>query len=154
MDVALRMLSRRALSEGEIRERLVRKGFSEAQGESVIRRLAELGLVDDARLCAQLVRSYRESRGYGPLKIAWALRARRIPPPLVGEALREFFPAEEEQDAAVAALRKKFREGVPPGREGAARAYRFLTGRGFHPSTCRRAIGGVMFDIKEDEADD
>ena len=133
MTAALRMLSRRDLSEGEIRERLSVKGHSPAGAQAAIRRLRELGLVNDGELCARLVRSYRETRGYGSGKIAWALRARRFPASLIEETVREFSSAEEELAAASAALRKKFRGGFPPGREGAARAYRFLAGRGFTP---------------------
>jgi regulatory protein len=151
MGAALRMLSRRSLSEGEIRERLSGKGFPPSEASVAIRRLRELGLADDPRLCAQLVRSYREARGYGSAKIAWALRARRFPPELVEKTLRDFSSGEEELAAASAALRKKFRGGLPPGREGAARAYRFLAGRGFSPGTCRTAIGGFSFDIQEGE---
>jgi regulatory protein len=145
------MLSRRALSEGEIRERLAGKGFPHAEIAAAVRRLRELGLADDAKLCVQLVRSYREARGYGSAKISWALKARRFPPALVEETLRGSSSGEEELSAASAALRKKFRGGLPPGREGAGRAYRFLAGRGFSPGTCRTAIGGFLDDIQEGE---
>ena len=40
-----------------------------------------------------------------------------------------------------AALSKKFREGIPPGREGTAKAFRFLASRGFSIETCRKALG-------------
>jgi regulatory protein len=151
MAAALRMLSRRGLSEGEIQDRLGKKGYDPGETSAAVRRLQELGLVDDPKLCAQLARSYRESRGYGSAKIAWALRTRRFPLALIEETLRGFSSEEEELAAASAALRKKFRAGISPGREGAARAYRFLAGRGFPPGTCRRAIGGLSFDIQEGE---
>lgn len=151
MAAAMRMLSRRDLSEEEIREKLLKKGFPQAEASAAIRRLRELGLVDDPALCARLVRSYRETRGYGSAKIAWALRARRFSPALVEETVRELSSAEEELAAAFAALRKKFRGGLLPGREGAARAYRFLAGRGFPPETCRKALGGGTFGIREEE---
>lgn len=151
MRAALRMLSRRSLSEGEIRERLSKKGFPDDEAAGVIRRLRELGLADDPKLCDHLVRSYRDTRGYGSGKIAWALRARRFPPGLVEEALRNSSSAEEELAAASAALRKKLRGGLAPGREGAAKAFRFLAGRGFHPDACRKAIGDFFADIQEGE---
>ena len=151
MASALRMLSRRDLSEGEIRERLSEKGHSRAEGSAAIDRLRELGLVNDPGLCARLARSYREARGYGSAKIAWALRARRFPLSLVEETVREISSGEEELAAASAALRKKFRAGILPGREGAAKAYRFLAGRGFSPETCRRAVGRNLPEIQEGE---
>lgn len=151
MAAALRMLSRRGLSEGEIRERLAKKGISPSEVSAAIRRLQELGLVDDPELCAQLVRSYRETRSYGSAKILWVLRARHFPPALVEKTLRGSSSGEEELAAASAALRKRFRAGLPSGRQGAAKAYRFLAGRGFSPEMCRRAIGGFSFDIQEGE---
>jgi len=78
------------------------------------------------------------------------LAARRFPRGLVEEALGRIRP-DEELHAARAALAKKFREGIPPGREGAAKAYRFLAGRGFPPETCREAIRGGAADIEEGE---
>ena len=145
------MLARRALSAGEIGSRLAAKGFAEAQAAAALRRLEELGLVDDRALCAQLARSYRDVRRYGPRKIAGALRLRGFPPAMVEEVLGEVSSPEEDQAAADAALRKKFRAGLPPGREGAAKAYRFLSGRGFDPDACRRAIRGLPRDIEEGE---
>jgi regulatory protein len=145
------MLSRRSLSEGEIRERLSKKGFPDGEAAGVIHRLRELGLADDPKLCDHLVRLYRETRGYGSGKIAWALRARRFPPALVEKAMRNSSSAAEELAAASAALRKKFPGGLAPGREGAAKAFRFLAGRGFPPDACRKAIGGFFPDIQEGE---
>ena len=146
----MRMLSRRDLSEGEIRERLAKKGFPPAEAQAAIRRLRDLGLVDDPGLCARLARSYRETRGYGSAKIAWALRTRRFSPDLVEAAVRGL-SSEEETAAASAALRKKFPRGLLPGREGAAKAYRFLAGRGFPPEACRKALGGLLTEIQEGE---
>lgn len=151
MDAAMRMLARRALSEGEIRDRLVKRGFPEPRASEVICRLRELGLADDPGLCARLALDYRETRGYGPAKIAWTLRARRFPRELVEESVRYSCPPEEEAAAASAVLNKKFRGGLPQGREGAARAYRFLAGRGFSPGACRRAVGRLPKDIREGE---
>ncbi|MGE5344741.1 MAG: regulatory protein RecX [Acidithiobacillales bacterium] len=151
LSAALRMLARRALSAGEVGSRLAAKGFAEPQAAAAVRRLAELGLVDDRTLCRQLARSYRDVRRYGARKTAGALRLRRFPPAMVDEVLREVSSPAEELAAAEAALRKRFRAGLPPGREGAAKAYRFLSGRGFDPDTCRRAIGGLPRDIEERE---
>lgn len=144
------MLSRRALSEGEIRFRLGRKGYGEPEAESALRRLRELGLADDRALCGRLARQYRCDRRWGPGRIAGKLGSRKFPRGLVEEALRGIRP-EEEFSAALEALRRKFREGVLPGREGAAKAYRFLAGRGFSPGTCRRAIRVLSADIEEGE---
>ncbi len=145
------MLARRSLSAGEIGSRLAAKGFTQEQAAAAVGRLAELGLVDDRSLCLQLARAYRDVRRYGSRKIAGALRLRRFPEAMVEEVLREVASPAEDLAAAEAALRKRFRAGLPPGREGAAKAYRFLAGRGFEPDTCRRAIRARSRDIEEGE---
>jgi regulatory protein len=144
------MLSRRALSEGEIRFRLEAKGFAEEQAADVLIRLRELGLVDDRALCANLARDYRDIRRLGPRGVAGKLRLRRFPRDLVEQSVRAAFRPGEEQAAAASALGKKFPDGIPEGRTGAAKAFRFLSGRGFSPPICRQAIRGVSGDIEEE----
>lgn len=148
---ALRMLSRRALSEGEIRFRLAAKGFPQEQAEEALGRLRELGLVDDRSLCESLARGYRDVRRLGPRRIAGALLLRKFPRDMVERAVRAVSLPEEELAAASAALGRKFRGAIPGGREGAAKAFRFLSGRGFSPGTCRQAIRGLSDDISEGE---
>ena len=149
MSAAFRMLSRRALSEGEIRFRLAAKGFTEAQAADGLLRLRELGLVDDQALCADLARTYRDIRRQGPRRIAGALCLRRFPRDLVDQSVRAVFRPGEELAAAASALGKKFRDGIPEGRAGAAKAFRFLSGRGFSPQICRQAIRVLPGDIEE-----
>jgi SOS response regulatory protein OraA/RecX len=60
---------------------------------------------------------------------------------------------DEEIEAAAAALSKKFRDGVPPGREGAAKAFRFLASRGFSLETCRKALGKTMTENEPSEGE-
>ncbi|GAB4228639.1 MAG: hypothetical protein OHK0028_02410 [Deltaproteobacteria bacterium] len=135
------MLARRPLSEAEVAERLARKGVAAGEIPPVLARLRELGWVDDPALCRRLARSFQEDRRYGPARIAWKLAARRFPRDLVDAALREVASPGAVAEAAAQALRKKFREGIPPGGDGDAKAYRFLAGRGFPPGACRDAIG-------------
>ena len=145
------MLARRPLSEGEVAVRLLRKEIPESAIPPVLARLRDLMLIDDAALCRQLVRSYRETRGYGPAKIAWKLTSRGFPRPIIEEAMREECTQESIAATAIRALRKKYRDGIPPGREGASKAYRFLAGRGFPLEICRRAIGGRRAETEGEE---
>ena len=145
------MLARRPLSESELALRLSGKGVPEPVVAGTVARLRELGLLDDAALCRRLAGIYLENRRYGPAKIARSLSARRFPRDLVEAALREVASGDGVAGAAAAALRKKYRGGIPPGRENAARAYRFLAGRGFPPEVCRAAVGWRASDTPEGE---
>ena len=153
MAVALRMLSRRAVSEGELLRRLSEKGFPPADAEAALSRLRELGLADDRRLCEGLVRVYRDSRRYGRAKIVMALRRRLVPADIIDVVVRGMSGGDEEIEVATAALSKKYREGIPPGREGAAKAYRFLAARGFSLETCRKALGKRTTEPEESEGE-
>jgi regulatory protein len=153
MAVALRMLSRRPVSEGELLRRLSEKGFGRIEAEAALARLRELGLADDRKLCEGLVRVYRESRRYGRAKILAALRRRLVPPDIIEDVVRGMSGGGEEAEAAAAALARKFREGIPPGREGAAKAFRFLAGRGFSLETCRRALGRNLTENEPSEGE-
>jgi len=154
MDAALGLLARRALSEGEIGERLAARGFSEGEIAAARERLRELGLVDDRDLALRLARSLRDARGAGPLKVAAALRRRLIPRSLAEEAVRAAFAEGEEFRAAAAALGRRWRGAVLEDRKEAARAYRFLAGRGFSPEACRRAVAERFRHIPDEEAGD
>jgi len=143
------MLARRPLSEGEVALRLAGKGVTEPEVAAALSLLRELGLLDDPGLCRQLAGSYQEGRRYGPAKIARALAVRRFPRELVEATVREVASPGAVAEAARRALQKRFREGIPPGREGAAKAYRFLAGRGFPPDTCRAAIGRRRSEFPE-----
>jgi len=143
------MLARRPLSEGEVALRLEDKGVRASDVPAVLARLRDLRLLDDAALCRQLARTYREGRMYGPVKIAWKLSSRGFPRSVIEEALGQECLPEGVADAAARALGKKFCGGIPPGREGAAKAYRFLAGRGFPPDACRKAIGRRMAENPE-----
>ena len=130
---------------------MLRKKIPESAIPPVLARLRDNGLLNDPDLCRQSVRSYLENRVYGPIKIAWKLTSRGFPRSLIEEAMREVCLEEDVSAAAVLALRKKFRDGIPPGREGASKAYRFLAGRGFPPEVCRLAIGGSRTTYTEGE---
>ena len=59
---ALRALRHRDLAAAELDARLERAGFSEAERETTVERLADAGLVDDARLAARPRRGARRAR--------------------------------------------------------------------------------------------
>ena len=129
----------------------MRKDIPDSAIAPVLSRLRDLGFVDDSALCRRLVRSWRETRAYGPMKIAWKLASRGFPRALVEEAMREECMGDDVAAAAALALQKKYRSGIPPGRDGASKAYRFLAGRGFPHDVCRRAVGERRIETEGEE---
>jgi regulatory protein len=99
LDVALRLLSQRAHGEHELRCKLARRGCPVDQVDAAIRRVRELGYVDDAAFAQALVAHRAQARG--PALIAAELTARGIDRKLAGRAV-----ARLERDELAAAARR------------------------------------------------
>ena len=69
---ALNFLGYRARSEREVRDRLRRYGYGEETVGGVIRRLEELGYLDDAEFARMVARE--KARKYGPRRVSVELR--------------------------------------------------------------------------------
>ncbi len=97
-EVAFKLLGRRELTERELAERLLRKGFTESRITEVLTDLKQLGYIDDRSLCERLVKYLAVEKLQGDRRIELTLRARGVPPAIIGEALanvrKEFSEAE------------------------------------------------------------
>lgn len=100
---ALRMLDRRDYSRAELIKKLVEKGEPPSDAEAVTDRLAELGVVDDGRYAALVVRQYA-GKGYGEKRVRMELSRRGVPRALADEALAQMPEQTETLDAL---LRRK-----------------------------------------------
>ena len=127
MDFAFRMLARRARSAAEISTGLAAKGASKTVVGQVVRRLRELGYVDDEKLVADSVERWKE-RGFGLLRIQAEMRRLGL-----DDALVERLSLEERDERARARqlIEKRFSLTELRDRRGMARAARFLASRGF-----------------------
>lgn len=85
LDAGLRLLGRRAHSRAELQRKLGRRGYEEAEVERALRRLAELGYLDDRAFASAHVR--RRSSGLGPLALAAELAARGVDRAVAADAL-------------------------------------------------------------------
>lgn len=106
LDAALRFLSYRPRSEKEVRDKLLKKGFSEPFIDKVLARLAELGIIDDAAFARFWVqnRDTYSPRSHRALK--FELRSKGVERHIVDEALEETVDVET---SATAAARKKLK---------------------------------------------
>lgn len=124
LDVAAGMLHRAPMSERELEDRLVAKGYRAATAATAVARCRELGWVGDASFADDRARASRR-RGAGSLKIAAELLARGIPEAMVERVVEASLDGESEATWARRALDASGRGG------DAARAWRFLASRGF-----------------------
>jgi regulatory protein len=94
---ALRLLTTRARTRAELRQRLEDRGFEAAAVAETLDRLERVGLVDDAAL-AQTVAEGRAERGLDAPAIATELRDRGVDPAVADRAAQAAVPAEDRVD--------------------------------------------------------
>lgn len=144
--VALELLNRRALSEDELRQKLLKRGFGSKEVEQELSRLRRAGLVSDLELARMVVRSKLET-GHGRWALRAALRQRGIDVKVSERVLSELAP-EDEDGALSRALEKALSRYE--GEEASLRrqkVVRYLLGRGFGLAAALRAtefLGGEL----------
>ena len=122
---ALRILTFRALPSGEIRRRLVRKGFLAQAADEAVGALVSAGLVNDHEFALHYARTRARRFRYGPGRLARDLERLGI-------------GAGEAREAVDAALELEGVQAVDLLREAAARKLRTL--KGLDAATRRRKL--------------
>ena len=88
-DAAIKLLMRRAHSVSEMKKALARRCNDEKMVQSVLSRLKQQKLVDDARYARQFTRYRMDTRKQGQFRIARDLRARGVPDSHIESALKD-----------------------------------------------------------------
>lgn len=142
-DRGLDLLARRMHFAAELRAKLARRGYPEAEVDVAIERLAAGGFLNEQEAAHMLVRSLQR-RGYGRRRLELDLRRRGVDAAAAAVALEGVEDEDElERAGSVAARWRK----AHPARDAAALA-RHLERRGFLP----RTIGAVVFDSADEAA--
>ena len=141
---ALRTVSRRALSEKELRRKLENRGCEERETEEIILWLRTLGAVNDELLAENLARHYSQ-KSYGRRGIAAELRKRGIPEEAARRAIEETETDNTGIDAFVVA---KLR-GKTPDKKDLSRVAQMLLRRGHGWNDIKDALGRYERDLEE-----
>src|SRR5438876_2085996 len=141
LDTGLRLLARRSHSRFELRRKLGRRGYEEAEVDAAVARLVELRYLDDRSFAEGHVR--RRSATRGPLALSAELAARGIDRSLADGAVQGFDP--EAQLAAATRLVERLagRKSFAGYRELLDSAGAKVLRRGFSPGTVRTACRAV-----------
>ena len=123
---AMRLLARREHSRDELRRKLSRVATETDDVEGVIEALAQKGWLSDARYAEQAVRA--KARRFGPLKVAYALRAKGVADETIAAA---FTAAGADGAADIERVWKTRFHTLPINDRERGRQVRFLQGRGF-----------------------
>ena len=160
--LAYRLLARRAHSEEELAARLRRHGVSGAGIAATIDELKRQGYLDDAATAAQWARSWRSSKGWGPLRVRAELIRRGLDRRLAERVLAEAFPDDETEASAMQiavrlAGKPAFAKASASGGQGPVRRLAaHLSRRGFPSDLARRVAshccqGGDDVNIDHDD---
>jgi regulatory protein len=130
---ALTMLSRRELSETQIRTRLARKQFEDDEIEAAVERLRQEGTLNDRRVALAAARIESTMRHRGRSRVLQKLRSLGIDGEVAEAAVNEVFEEVDEGVLLDRALARRLR-GQPPqdlDDKGRARLVRGLAAQGF-----------------------
>ncbi len=132
---AVRIVSATAVSQKELRRRLLAKGEQEEDADAAVQWLADLNLLDDRQTARQLVQAAAR-KGYGKARIRQILYQKGVDRELWEEAMEEL---PEPDDAIDRFLAARFK-GRKPDEKETRRAVDALLRRGHSWSDIRPAI--------------
>ena len=131
--VALTMLSRRELSEAQIRTRLARKQFDHGDIDAAVERLRQDGTLNDRRVALAAARLESAIHHRGRSRVLQKLRTLGIDSEIAESAVNEVFEEVDEGALLNRALERRLRGQAPKDLDakGRARIVRGLAAQGF-----------------------
>jgi regulatory protein len=134
-DYAVAALARRSLTQTELRARLRPRAGRPADVEEVLRRLGEIGYLDDTRLSESYSRFRRDYEGLGKQRVLRELARRGVAPAVAERAVAETYAGTDELELIREHLRRKLGAGYGETRvddpKRLASLYRTLVRAGF-----------------------
>jgi regulatory protein len=140
---SLMLLSRKMLTEKQLRDKLQKENLDWQKVEEAIEKLKVWGYLDDRKYLEEYLRSKRSATSWGYWKIREKLKEKGLPEELI-ELLRELYPLEDEiQDA------KRLLENWVTTPRGAdqARLLRKLAAKGFSHEAIQEAWRRYQEDL-------
>lgn len=140
---ALELLSRKPMSHKELEHKLQQWEAGEEEICLICQRMEELGVLDDRRYAAMVVRHYSR-KGYGPRKLRDELYRRGVPRQLWDEAMEE---TQESAPAIDTFLEKKLKGSTDP--RDLKRASDALARRGYSWSEISEGLRRLGAPVEE-----
>jgi len=106
-DYAVAALARRSLTAAELRKRLESRAARPLDVDEVLKRLSELGYLDDARLAESYARFRRDYEGQGRLRVLRDLERRGVTRTVAEKTIGETYRESDELDLVRAQIRKR-----------------------------------------------
>lgn len=151
-DICLRQLTAGPRSRAQLEEVLRRRDVPPETGESVLDRLAEVGLVDDATFARAWVDSRHAGRGLARRALSHELRARGISDDIVENAVAPIdFDQEEATARRLLARRLPATAGLPE-EVRVRRLTGLLARKGYPPGMAQKIIRESLAEERADAA--
>ena len=147
---ALFLLSRRGRTKMEVHQKMMEKGYSEAEIQTAITQLTEMRLLDDRTYAKNYVRDKIAIYRRGGFRIGLELYKKGVSKEIIDEALQEVAP-EDELEAAKSLLKGRERQWQDlTERKRFERSVTLLQRRGFSGKIIRQAMDWIKehFDTK------
>ncbi|HKK21888.1 MAG TPA: regulatory protein RecX [candidate division Zixibacteria bacterium] len=139
--VAARLLAGRGYSTGELKRKLRLKQFNPPVIEQTLKKYRRQGVLDDSRYAFEVARQVVESRPCGRAFLTAYLQRKMIDRQLAESAVEMVLGTRDEEEDAVKALGKRWREFSQFELEVARKkAYTYLARRGFGYDAARKAF--------------
>ena len=106
---AARVLTVRAQTVSELRQKLARRAANRNDVEDVIRRLQENGYLNDQRFAESFANWRRDSEGFGKTRVMRDLLGRRLAPEVARQAAESAYSSTDEVAMIEQFLKRKFR---------------------------------------------
>ncbi len=138
-EYALRVLSGRAYSTGELREKLRNKAAHAADVDPALARLKDYGYLNDRKFAENFATARLENEGLGKTRVLADLSRRRVAPNLAAQTVGKVYQDVSDQSLAEDYVRRKFRmaskDSLFQSDKDMASAYRRLIRAGFRSAT-------------------
>lgn len=151
MDAALKYLTARMCTVGEMQTYLDGLDYGEADVDAAIARLKELGLLDDGQFAREFVRTRLNTKPLSRGHLVRQLREHKLPQEAIDEAM-ESLPQYIDRENAQKVAEKYFRQakGLPE-KERRQRVLRRLMSRGFSMEDSLRAYEAIKAEVSDEE---
>jgi SOS response regulatory protein OraA/RecX len=147
----LTMLARRELCEAQVRQRLNRRAYDEADIDAAVTRLRRERALDDRRTALACARTEVRLRHRGRARVLRQVEALGISRRIAREAVTEVFAELDEGKLLEQALDKRLRRGAITDAGSANRVRRYLLVQGFDPAEIASALRKRTKRITDDD---
>ncbi len=141
---ALKKLSGRAASSGEIRTSLLARALEPSDVDGILGRLKEYGYLNDARYAESFASARLENEGLGQSRVLRDLRQHRVAPDLAQRAVSKIYADKDESALIEQYIRRKYRmadrDKLFQDEKELAKAFRRLIRAGFKPANALQVL--------------